>query len=315
MAKRLARRMPTDTPIDALAEALARDGYVIVERLAVDGIRHLREELAPHIAAAPFGHTEFLGARTKRVGSVFRRAPATQALAIHPTIMALADRVLLPHCARYQLNFSGIMHLEPGAGAQALHRDGVLYPFLHPCPATVMPAMWAVTDFTTENGATLVVPESHLWEHDREPEPDEIAAAAMPAGSALVYTGGMLHGGGANVSNTVRTGLALQYSLGWLRQEENQYLANPPEVARGYPERLQRLIGYDYGGPYLGFVNGGDPNRVLVEGPAGPADRTTPELDAAAARVAWLRLGDIEPVPTPARRHTTVAMKQRTPGE
>lgn len=310
---RLADRMPADTPIGVLAERLARDGYVIVEALDIDTAARVRAEIAPHIAEAPFGHTEFLGARTKRLGSVFRRAVSAQTLAIHPTILALADHLLLPHCARYQLNFSGIMHLEPGAETQSIHRDGVLYPFLHPCPATVMPAMWAISDFTAENGATLVVPGSHLWEQERKPFDDEIAAAAMPAGSVLVYTGGVLHGGGRNVSNTVRTGLALQYSLGWLRQEENQYLANPPDVARAYPERLRRLIGYDYGGPYLGFVNGDDPYHTIEPRQQGPAERTTPDIEAAAARMTWLRLGDVTPVPTPSRAGPSVDALHRTP--
>lgn len=290
-----------DTPPDRIAGALAEHGYVIVEELAPALARQALAELGPDIEAAPYGHTEFLGARTKRLGALLRRSQAARELVIHPLVLALADRVLLPHCARYQLNFSGIMHLEPGAEGQVLHRDGMLYPFLHPHPPTLMPAMWALTDFTAENGGTQVVPGSHLWDHHRMPFDDEVVNAEMPAGSVLLYTGGTFHGGGGNRSNTVRTGMALQYSLGWLRQEENQYLANPPEVARQYPERLQRLIGYDYGAPYLGFVNGGDPARLLQDDPVGPADRTTPELDAAAARIEWLSWGSVPVAPTPVR--------------
>ncbi|MDA1071210.1 MAG: phytanoyl-CoA dioxygenase family protein [Proteobacteria bacterium] len=290
-----------DTPHDRLAQSLAEHGYVIVEDAAPELAARAREELAPHIEAAPFGHTDFLGARTKRVGALFTVSKAAQEMVIHPTVLAMADRLLLPHCARYQLNFSGIMHLEPGAEPQVLHRDGVLDPFLHPSPPTLMPAMWAISDFTAENGGTQVVPGSHLWAYDRAPYEDEVVNAEMPAGSVLLYTGGVFHGGGRNRSNTVRTGMALQYSLGWLRQEENQYLANPPEVARHYPERLQRLIGYDYGAPYLGFYKGGDPHRVLEDGPLRQGHRTTPELEEAAAGVEWLRWGNVEPVPTPAR--------------
>ena len=307
------QRFPASASADELAGALERNGYVIVERLAVDLAERARGELAPHIESAPVGHSPFLGLRTKRVGAMFRRSLAARELATHPTLLALADRVLLPHCARYQLNYSGIMHLMPGAGAQSLHRDGILYPFLHPCPPTLMPAMWALSDFTAENGGTHVVPGSHLWEHDRQPFADEIVAAAMPAGSVLVYTSGLLHGGGPNRSNVDRTGMALQYSLGWLRQEENQYLANPPEVARAYPERLQRLIGYDFGGPYLGFVHGGDPHRLLEDSPTGIPDRSSSEVSAAAANVQWLRWGEVRAVPTPARAGRTVAAMTRAP--
>ncbi|MEX2650504.1 MAG: phytanoyl-CoA dioxygenase family protein [Alphaproteobacteria bacterium] len=307
------QRLPATASVDDMAAALTHDGYVIVERLAVDLAARARDELAPHIEAALVGHSEFLGLRTKRVGAMFRRSLAARELAIHPTLLALADRILLPHCARYQLNYSGIMHLMPGAAAQSLHRDGIIYPFLHPCPATLMPAMWAITGFTAVNGGTHVVPGSHLWEHDRQPFADEIMAAEMSAGSVLVYTSGLLHGGGENRSNMDRTGMALQYSLGWLRQEENQYLANPPEVARDYPERLQRLIGYDYGGPYLGFVHGGDPHRVLEDNPTGIPDRTSPEVSAAATHLEWLRWGDIRPAPTPTREGRAIEAMVRAP--
>lgn len=293
--------MNVDVSVDAMAEALLADGYLIVEGLAPDLTARALAELRDGIDAAPLGHTEFLGPRTKRLGGLLRRSPAVQELVIHPAVMALADRVLQPHCARYQLNFSGIMHLLPGAGAQELHRDGDIYPIRHPAPPTLMPVMWALTDFTAANGGTLVVPGSHRWEEGRAPLAAEVMSAEMPAGSALVYLSGTIHGGGANVSDVDRTGLALQYSLGWLRQEENQYLANPPEVARHYPERLQRLIGYDYGGPYLGFVNGDTPQRLLQPEHDGPRNRTNPEVDALAARMQRHHWGAVEAVPTPPR--------------
>ncbi|MFP6741623.1 MAG: phytanoyl-CoA dioxygenase family protein, partial [Alphaproteobacteria bacterium] len=290
-----------DRDADSIAASIAEHGYVIIEELATELAAQAREELGGHIEAAPFAHTPFLGERTKRVGSILARSTAARELVIHPTVRALTDRILLPHCARYQLNFSGIMHLEPGAGAQSLHRDGVIYPVLHPCPPTQMATMWAISDFTVDNGGTQIAPGSHLWEHDRVPYDGEVVATAMPAGSVLIYTSGIYHGGGANTSNTVRTGMALQYSLGWLRQEENQYLANPPEVAQAYCEELRRLIGYDYGGPYLSFVNGDDPHRIFEDGYDGPGQRTTPAVDAAYARIEWLRLGDVKPVRTPSR--------------
>ena len=292
---------PPDTPLDALAARLARDGYVIIEELAVALTARAREELQPHVDGAPFGHVSFLGFRTKRLGGLLAKSAAVRELVLDPTVLALADRLLLPHCARYHLNFSGIMHLAPGAEAQSLHRDGSLYPLVHPHPTTIMPTMWALSDFSAENGATRIIPGSHRWEHDRLPCEDEIIAAEMPAGSVLIYTCGVLHGGGDNRSDDVRTGLALQYALGWLRQEENQYLVNPPEIAREYPEKLQRLIGYDYGGPYLGFAHSDDPRRVLVSGHEGPPQRSSPEVDRAAADVEWLRYGEVEPEPTPAR--------------
>ena len=187
------------------------------------------------------------------------------------------------------------MHLAPGAGAQPLHRDGAIYPLAHPHPPTIMPTMWALSDFHAGNGATRVVPGSHRWEQERTPYEDEIIAADMPAGSVLIYTCGVLHGGGDNRSDDVRTGLALQYALGWLRQEENQYLVNRPGIAREYPERLQRLIGYDYGGPYLGFAHCDDPHRVLEDSREGPPTTLEPGGGPCGAenRVAALRRGGV----------------------
>ncbi len=291
-----------ETSVDSMAEALAANGYLIIEGLAPDLTAQAWAELAGDIESAPLGHTDFLGARTKRLGGLLRKSAAVRELVVHPVILALADRILQPHCARYQLNFSGIMHLLPGAEAQELHRDGDLYPFPYPSPPTLMPVMWALSDFTAENGGTQYVPGSHLWEGDRSPRPEEVRSTVMPAGSALVYLSGTIHGGGTNVSTTNRTGLALQYSLGWLRQEENQYLANPPEVARHFSDQLQRLIGYDYGAPFLGFVNGDTPQRLLRPDHDGPRNRSSPEVDALAARMQRHRWGNIEPVPSPEQR-------------
>ena len=274
-----------DTPADAMAEALLEWGYVILPELAVELARRTREELASYIDGAAFGHDDFLGQKTKRVGGILQKSIAARELVTHPTVMALCERILLRYAARFQLNFSGVMHLAPGAAAQALHRDGNLYPISHPGIVTLTPAMWALSEFSAENGGTQLVPGSHLWPAEREPRPEEVVNAVMPPGSVLMYLSGTLHGGGENRGSTPRTGLALQYSLGWLRQEENQYLANPPEVAKDYPEALRRLIGYDYGGPYLGFFQGDDPHRIFESGYKGPALRTREAVDAADARV------------------------------
>ena len=141
-------------PASDIAESLLEAGYVIVERLAPELTDRALAELGGDIDTAPTGHTDFLGDRTKRLNGLLRRSAAAGELAIHPVVLALADAVLQPHCVRYQLNYSGVIHLLPGAKAQELHRDGDLYPFRHPCPPMLMPTMWALTDFTVDNGAT-----------------------------------------------------------------------------------------------------------------------------------------------------------------
>ena len=161
----------------------------------------------------------------------------------------------MEHCERYQLHLTQIIRLRPGQGAQAIHRDrwawGTHLAHVEPQLNTI----WALTDFTAENGATRVVPGSTGWPDDRAPVEDEITQAEMKAGSVLVYTGAVFHGGGDNTSNEDRIGLNITYSLGWLRQEENQYLSTPPELAKSLPRELQELIGYAMGQYALGYYS------------------------------------------------------------
>ena len=286
-------------PVETMHEFFMENGYIVLAGRAEREAAEALKELAPHIEASPFGHDEFLGKRTKRVGGILAKSLTARNLALHPAVTDLCEMTFLPYSPNLQLNFSGIMHLAPGADAQSLHRDGAIYPVRHPCPPMVIATMWALTPFTEENGGTRIVPGSHLWEHDRVPQADEVMAVEMSAGSVLLYTGGVWHGGGSNRSASVRTGLALQYSWSWLRQEENQYLANPPGIAEQYDERLRRLIGYDFGGPYLGFVNGDDPHRVFETGHAGPPRRSRPEIDERCLTLEPLRLGDVEAAANP----------------
>ncbi|MFZ8974834.1 MAG: phytanoyl-CoA dioxygenase family protein [Pseudomonadales bacterium] len=275
-------------------DQLQSEGYLIIEGLAPDITRAAYQELLPHIRNAPFGHDAFLGTKTKRLGGLFGKSKAAQALATHPTILALAESVLFEFTTSIQLNFSGVMHLEQNAEAQSLHRDGDIYPLSHIGITTLMPTMWALSDFNSDNGGTFIVPGSHRWDESRLPETDEAIPAMMPAGSVLIYLGGTLHGGGRNTCPEARTGLALQYSLGWLRQEENQYLAHPPDIAQTFSEPLRRLIGYNYGGSYLGFVNGDDPHRIFEPDYVGPAMRSTEAIDTAKANLPRLSVSKLE---------------------
>ncbi len=194
---------PADADPDQVAAAVSRDGYaVLTGALDTRQLAQLSAELKPHIEATEPAGTAFLGGRTRRVVNLLARSDAVQALAIHPAVLAIADRILLPHCARYQLGYTGVMHLEPGEGAQQLHRDDRCYPIAPPCPPLILATMWALTDFVAENGGTRVVPGSHLWDEARRPSEGEVVATEMGAGSVVVYTGGVLHGGGANRSGS-----------------------------------------------------------------------------------------------------------------
>jgi len=290
------------TTAEELAEAIDRDGYAIAT--GVFDSRHvaaLKAELAPWIEATPGGHEEFMGRLTKRFGCLLARCPTSHEMALNPLVLGVVEKVLGPYCARFQINYTGIMHLEPGERGQVLHRDASLYPFQNPAPPTILATMWAVSDFTRENGATCLVPGSHLWDDEREPKADEIVMAEMPAGSVLMYNGSTIHAGGANRANGARTGAAIQFSLGWLRQEENQYLAMPMEEARKLPRRLQELMGYDLATVNLGFVDHKHPNEFL-NGNTGPEAGNLGPSELMAADNAILRLKVTERRATGRRR-------------
>ncbi len=245
-----------DTDPSDVAAAVTRDGYAVV-RDAVDTgtVAAVAADLQPFLDAAHTGHEDFMGSLTKRFGALVAKSTAVQALIMHPLVLAVADHALLPSCARYQLHYTGVMHLEPGERPQVLHRDTSVYPFANPCPPLTVATMWAISDFTRLNGGTRVCPGSHRWPSDRVPNRSDVVATEMSAGSVLIYLGNTIHGGGSNRSDRARTGVALHYSLGWLRQEENQYLAATQEVARTLPDELQELMGYSLGSANFGFVD------------------------------------------------------------
>jgi phytanoyl-CoA dioxygenase PhyH len=294
MSATLERFGVTSDP-DALHAAFERDGAVIIEGLLpLDVVDRVNEEVEAAVAAAdpdePLFNPimqAFHGPFTKQVSGVpgISRTFAIDVMC-HPVLLALCDRVLLPSCATYQLNIGHLLQRGPGSDEQWLHRDEAVWSDVpRPHPELQLASVIAFVDFTGENGATRVVPGSHRWP-DREllpaeqavappPEPEQIAYAEMPAGSAVVYSGGTIHAGGANTTNVQRRGAHLSYCLGWLRTEENNYLSTPPEVAATLPRRAQELLGYALhdsigrGGGYLGMVRMQDPVELMARGALG----------------------------------------------
>ena len=263
---------PTD-----IAKLLTEDGCVVIADLATpDTMDQIRAELTPHLAATSGGNTDFLGETTQRTGALIARAPSARPLITHPTILDTLDRVLGDHASTFQVDLTQLVTIGPGEPAQMIHRDQWSfdrYPFPRGFEAEVA-TMWAVTDFTEAMGATRMVLGSHRWPDD----PDEVdpalsVPAVMTKGSVLLYTGSIFHGGGANTTSTARIGMNIGYSLGWLRQEENQYLACPPEIARTLPEGLLRLMGYQRGSYAIGYVdNMREPLDWLYDSPTFMSD-------------------------------------------
>ncbi len=255
---------PQDAHLVARAlQGLQDNGYAVIDGL-VDGsvMTTLTNDLAPYFAATEIGAGDN---RTKRIHSrILASSPTLQDLAAHPVMLGVLDTMLGPNCVRYQISSVQGIEVHPGAGDQNLHRDDDIFRLPHPHPCFEVNIMWAVTDFTTENGATRVVPGSHRLATSDHPDPADAVPAEMPAGSILMWQGATWHGAGANRTQTPRIGLYTGYSLGWLRQEEMMYLALPPDTVRAMPETLQRLIGYELKGTMtLGWLDGRDPRAVL----------------------------------------------------
>lgn len=256
-----------DESADAMYELLDAAGCLVVRDMATpDQMAAVRTELATHVEAADAGDddpTDFYPGKTHRVVALPHRSPTTRELMMHPAVEALGDRHLLPNCKKWQLNVSAALEIGPGARDQILHREEDLYPYwAPPRPNLILATMWAVSEFTADNGGTQIVPGSHRWTGDRVAEPNEIARAEMAVGSVLFWLGGTLHGGGANVTDDQwRYGVILTYNLGWLRQEENQHVSMPLTEALAYPSDVRCRLGFDadYGGG-LGFF---DPSVVL----------------------------------------------------
>ena len=183
------------------------------------------------------------------------------------------DPIRGPNCHHYRVNVGGALQVWGGGTKQPLHREmGIYTPYLQHDPEwleCILAVNWAGTDFTAENGATQLVPGSHRWPKEREAEPHEVAQAVMPKGSAVFWLGKALHGLGASRDDAPRTGILFTFVVNWLAQEENQYMAVPPEIARTLPERAQQLLGYR-SSPSLGWVAGLDQENMLVGGKGGP---------------------------------------------
>ena len=255
---------------DALLEHhrshLDEHGYTILEDVvdlalvdAVDAdLRRLEEELG----VVPAGNS-FEGARTVRIYNLLVHGPAYEAIPVHPEVLPVVQSVLDAGCLVSSLSSIAI---DPGEVAQPIHADDQLLPIAKPHVATVCNTMWAITDFTEANGATRLVPGSH--KADRSPgygETYETVPAEMSKGSVLVWHGSLWHGGGANRTEGRRVGVAMNYCAGWIRQQENQQLGIPREVARRFDPTLRRLVGYGIYNGLIGHIDKRTPEGLLDE--------------------------------------------------
>ncbi|HWL88335.1 MAG TPA: phytanoyl-CoA dioxygenase family protein [Polyangiaceae bacterium] len=233
-------------------ERIERDGYTIVEQaIEPELVAELSadlERLERELDAAPAKNL-FEGTRTVRIYNLLARGKLYERVPVHEKVLPIVEKVLDKGCLVSSLSSVAI---GPDEVAQPIHSDDQIIPLGKPHAPIICNTMWALTDFTADNGATRLIPGSH--KRDRSPELGaayETVAAEMPRGSVLVFNGSLWHGGGANRTGARRVGIATNYCAGFIRQQENQQLGIPLEIARGFSPRLRKLVGY---GIYRGLI-------------------------------------------------------------
>jgi ectoine hydroxylase-related dioxygenase (phytanoyl-CoA dioxygenase family) len=245
-------------------ERVARDGYTIVED-AIDAelVAALTDDLArieAELAIKPSPNS-FEGANTLRVYNLLAHGELWQRVPVHDAVLPVVEGVLDAGCLISSLSS---VNIGPGETAQPIHADDMLIPIPKPHPPTVCNSMWALTDFTDANGATRIIPESHLRDHSPDyGQPYDSIAAEMPRGGVLIWHGSLWHGGGANQTDERRVGIAMNYCAGYIRQQENQQLGLAPSLVRTFSPRLQELVGYGIYNGLIGHIDKHSPAELL----------------------------------------------------
>ena len=250
--------------IEQWSSVLLDEGWCVINSLVPSAeIAALDADLAGDFAETPFCSGGFYGSRTKRFGRLLSRTPLAKRIVQHPLVLGITRQVLGPWCDTIQLNLTQGLALHPGAPPQLPHRDQDMWRGAIGETEYLVNVMWPFTRYTRENGATVVWPDSHGRRAlDPEPPNGEFPVELEP-GSALLFLGSTLHGAGGNASDEVRRGAIISYCLGWLKPYENQWLAYPPEVARGFSPDLAALVGYQQHRPNLGNYEGQCPSVLL----------------------------------------------------
>lgn len=254
--------MKTDAQI---LDQVRSEGFSIIESvLSVAELAELQAALAPFEAGRPMGRNPFEGERSQRVYSLAGKGAAFQRLAEHPRIVALLDGVLLPNCL---LSTMQSIRLHAQESAQPWHTDDAFYLVPRPRDVLGLSVIWAIEEFTADNGATELIPGSHRWgsEHP-DSRAHDVVPALMPAGSALVFDSSLWHRGGQNRTGATRLAISPQYCQPFLRPQESQLLIVPPDRARACSERMRSMLGYSIHPPFIGQVDGMHPLRLVDPG-------------------------------------------------
>lgn len=278
-------RLTNANTVEEVVAAIELAGGVMIEDfIDQQTLAEIRADLEPRLAATATGRESgFAGTKTRRLGALFAHTHRMADIALHPLYLGAAEAIVNKPIEAWmgeerivmtpglRIGATQAIQIGPGQGAQPLHRDDIAFMWRHPDFGrdARLQIMLAISDFTAENGGTLIIPGSHKWDDNRRPERHEAIPTVMRAGSALIWVGSLYHAGGNNVTDALRTGLSMTFDAANLRQEENMYLSLSGEVVKSYPEQVQRLLGWSAGDNYMGWVEidgqMADPNILLQE--------------------------------------------------
>ena len=245
--------------IDQDIEAVLENGYVIIDGLLSDiEVDAIRKATLPLLDEC--GRNSFEGEKTQRVYNVLEQTRAIDALAVHPRITGLLNRLFQPN---YLLSQAQVINILSGEAAQPLHYDDAFYLVPRPRPPFGAATVWAIDEFTEDNGATVLIPKSHQYGDEVITDRSKTIPAKMPAGSVVFFLGTTWHGGGQNQSHSSRLAVTCQYCEPWLRPQENFFLELSQETLAALPEQLLSMVGYSIHPPFMGMVNGMHPKRTL----------------------------------------------------
>lgn len=259
------------TDVDAHVQRIATDGYTIVENaIEPELVEALADDLLrlEHELGATPANNIFEGTRTTRIYNLLARGPLFQRIPVHASVLPIVEQVLDRGCLVSSLSSIAI---GPGEVPQPLHADDQAIPLPRPHVPIIANSMWAISDFTEENGATRIMPGTHLRDQPPELGTDyDTIPAVMKRGSVMIYNGSLWHGGGSNRTSERRVGIAMNYCAGYIRQQENQQLGIPLDVARTFEPRLRKLAGFGLYKRLIGHIDKCSPDDLLEGGPARP---------------------------------------------
>lgn len=246
--------------LDQQRQQLLTDGYIFLhDMVTAEQLEQLREQTAAHLNH--MGRNSFEGERTQRIYGLPEKIRAADPFIEHPQVLAHLDYLLQPN---YLLSQAQVINIKTGSPPQPLHIDDGFYPIPAPRPAISIATVFAIDDFTEDNGATVIIPGSHKWGDDRQPaDSDQRVKAVMPAGSCILLLGNAWHGGGENHSGKDRLALTCQYCEPWARTQENYFLSVSRKIAATVSEDIRRMLGYSIHPPFMGMTEGMHPKRKL----------------------------------------------------